>query len=140
MRITKSLVVVAAILAGPIPASAHHSYSMFDTSQSVTVKGVLRTLEWTNPHVWVWVDVADEKTKAASTYGFETLSPAQLMRDYGWDKKNLQPGESVTVTFAPLKSGNRGGALIKLVLSDGRALETRFTAPREVAPKPAANP
>jgi hypothetical protein len=134
MRIIRSLAGAATLLACSYSTNAHHSYAMFDTSQALTVRGTLKILEWTNPHVWLWVDVNDEKEKRAFTYGFETLSPAQLMRDYGWEKKRFRAGEEVVVVYAPLKSGNRGGALIKLTLSDGQTLETRFSAPREAAP------
>ena len=110
-------------------AQAHHSYAMFDTNQVVTTTGVLRIVEWTNPHVWLWVDVEGEK--GTVTYGFETLSPGQLMRDYGWDKRMLKVGNKVTVDYAPLKSGQPGGALVKIVFSDGRSLLTRFSKPKE---------
>ncbi|HYM34816.1 MAG TPA: DUF6152 family protein [Steroidobacteraceae bacterium] len=129
MRSIQSLIAGVVLLVSSALAYAHHSYAMFDTSQVVTVRGVLKTLEWTNPHVWLWVDVKDEKTKSTITYGFESLSPGQLQRDYGWDKRLFKAGETVTIDYAPLKSGNPGGALVKVTLSDGRTLLTRFSKP-----------
>jgi hypothetical protein len=132
MRSTQSLIAGVVLLVSSVLAYAHHSYAMFDTSQVVTVRGVLKTLEWTNPHVWLWVevevDVKDAK-KSTITYGFESLSPGQLQRDYGWDKRLFKAGEIVTVDYAPLKSGNPGGALVKVTLPDGRTLLTRFSKP-----------
>jgi hypothetical protein len=131
------LIFFPALLAWSISVHAHHSYAMFDTNQVVTTTGVLRTVEWTNPHVWLWVDVENEK--GTVTYGFESLSPGQLMRDYSWDKRLLKIGEKVTVEYAPLKSGQPGGALVKIVFSDGRALLTRFSVPRETPLEPATS-
>jgi len=135
VRSIQSLIAGVVLIVSAELAHAHHSYAMFDTTQIVTVRGVLKTLEWTNPHVWLWVEVAvdakDAKTKSTITYGFESLSPGQLQRDYGWDKRIFKAGETVTIDYAPLKSGNPGGALVKVTLSDGRTLLTRFSKPKE---------
>jgi len=110
-------------------ASAHHSYSMFDTTRVVQTAGSLKVVEWTNPHVWLWVDVAGEN--GTVTFGFESLSPAQLRRDYGCDRHMLKSGEHVRIDYSPLKSGQPGGALIKVTLQDGRTLLTRFSRPTD---------
>jgi hypothetical protein len=104
-------------------AWAHHSYAMFDQTKSVTVTGTVHTLEWTNPHIWVWVNVKDAKG-VVTTYGFESNAPSELTRFFGWDKRSLTAGETVTVDFAPLKSGRAGGALRTVTLADGRVLRT----------------
>lgn len=102
-------------------AWAHHSYSMFDRTRRETLQGTVRVLEWTNPHVWVWVDAQDETGKG-TTYGFESSAPGELARFFGWTKNSLKPGDRITVEYAPLRSGNPGGALIRLTLADGREL------------------
>ena len=107
-------------------ALAHHSYSMFDMSRTQTIRGAVRALEWSNPHVWLWVDV-DNGEGVKASYGFETVSPGQLQRDYGWNKRVVKPGDNVTVDYAPLRSGANGGALEKVTLPDGRVLATRLT-------------
>jgi hypothetical protein len=134
MRITRALVASAALVTSAIVANAHHSYAMFDTTQVVRIKGVLKTLEWTNPHVWLFLDVEDKDAKTTSEFGFESLSPAQLMRDYAWEKRLLKTGDTLTVEYAPLRSGNKGGALIKITLGNGRVLETRLSAARAAPP------
>ena len=56
-----SLAVLAtSVLAGP--ALGHHSYSMFDIDKDVTLKGTVKTLEWTNPHCWLSVMAEDPAT------------------------------------------------------------------------------
>ena len=105
---------------------AHHSYAMFDLSQTRTVRGAVRALEWSSPHVWLWLDVNDGKGGVTS-YGFETVSPGQLQRDYGWNRHVVKPGDKVSVDYAPLRSGANGGAVETVTLPDGRVLTTRLT-------------
>jgi hypothetical protein len=56
------------------------------------------------------------------------VSPAQLQRDYGWNKNVVHTGDKITVLFAPLRSGKSGGELEKVTLENGKVLATRFTA------------
>jgi hypothetical protein len=126
MKLFKSACVAGLLLSVVTGAYAHHSYAMFDTTRTVTVTGTVRTLEWASPHVWLWIEVPDGKG-GSDPYGFETVSPAQIQRDYGWDKNIVKVGDKVTVEFAPLRSGKNGGELEKVTLESGRVLATRFT-------------
>ena len=127
---------VAILLLASGPALGHHSYAMFDQTKRTTVQGTVYALEWVNPHVWVWVEVADAAGKA-TIYGFETNAPSELSRFFGWNKQVLTAGEKVTVAYSPLKSGRPGGALRTITFADGRTLRTPrsnddyFTGPRE---------
>jgi len=125
MKALKSACMGGVLLAAATAACAHHSYAMFDTTRQVTVTGTVRTLEWASPHVWLWIEVPDGKG-GSEPYGFETVSPAQIQRDYGWDKNVMHVGDKVTVVFAPLRSGKNGGELEKVTLESGRVLATRF--------------
>ena len=138
IRLQRFLVVT--IVAVPAIAGAHHSYAMFDQAKSVTVKGTVHALEWTNPHIWVWIDVK-EATGGNVTYGFESNAPAELSRFFGWNKRALTVGETVTVEYAPLKSGRPGGALRTLTHADGRVLRTpRSNAEYTTGPRPSSAP
>ncbi len=44
-------------------AAAHHSFSVFNLQQQVTIRGTVQKVQWTNPHIWVWIDVKDENGK-----------------------------------------------------------------------------
>jgi hypothetical protein len=111
---------------------------MFDQTRSLTVQGTVHALEWTNPHIWVWVDVEDGKGGTA-TYGFESNAPAELARFFGWSKRSLTAGDKVTIDYAPLKSGKNGGALRTLTFMDGRVLRTPRSNPEyAVGPRPPA--
>lgn len=126
MDFHKGVYVAATMLTVATTALAHHSYAMFDTTRALTVTGTVRTLEWAAPHVWLWVDVPNAGG-GSDSYGFETVSPGQLQRDYGWDRHILHIGDRVTVDYAPLHSGKNGGELEKVTLANGKILPTRFT-------------
>jgi hypothetical protein len=123
MTFIRRLIPMLAILSSSQELWAHHSYAMFDQARHLTVKGTVHTLEWTNPHIWVWVDVTDARG-GTTTYGFESNAPSELTRFFGWNKRALTPGEAVTIDFAPLKSGRPGGALRTITFPDGRTLRT----------------
>ena len=109
-------------------ASAHHSYAAVDMSARATVKGTVSTLEWTNPHVWLWISAADGKG-ATVPYAFESLAPSELTRFFGWTKRSVTPGEAVTIEYAPFRNGERGGALVMVTFADGRTLRGRPAPP-----------
>jgi hypothetical protein len=129
MRV-QHFVLILALASQPSAAWAHHSYAAFDLTRSATVQGKVRSLEWTSPHVWVWIDVADTRGQTVA-WGFEALAPSELARFFNWTKHSLTPGEVVTVDFAPLRSGGPGGALRTLKFPDGRVLRT----PRSMPPR-----
>ena len=53
-------------------------------------------VEWTNPHVYIFVDVTDEKTKKVSNWGFE-MGPPHMLQKAGWKRNSLKIGEVVVV-------------------------------------------
>jgi hypothetical protein len=107
-------------LAVATPAFAHHSFAMFDRDKTMRVEGVVKEYEWTNPHVWLHVMVADSKG-AAREWGFEMQSIAQDMRA-GWRADTVKPGDRIVVEYHPLKDGSRGGQLTAGILADGKRL------------------
>ena len=100
------------------PALAHHSFSMFDFTKIVEVTGTVKKLDWTNPHSWLQIEATDE-TGQVKQWSFEMGGSGAMARK-GWKPKLVLPGDKVTVTMAPLKNGTPGGALLSIVLPDGR--------------------
>ena len=72
------VVAALAVAAYAPPASAHHSFAMFDADKTVTLKGAVKEFEWTNPHSWIRVMVTDEKTGKPGLWALELSSPARL--------------------------------------------------------------
>jgi hypothetical protein len=115
-------------------AFAHHSYAMYDQRKQVFIEGTVRTLEWTNPHIWVWVDVDDGKG-GRIPYGFEAQAPSELQRFFGWSRTSLKSGDRVRVQYGPLRSGKNGGVLQTITFPDGRKLLTPRSNPSYGLPR-----
>lgn len=121
-RVTdRALLVVAMICGVSALASAHHAAApVFDMNAEKTVTGVVKQVDWTNPHIWIWLDVQNT-TGQAQTWGFEGMSPNFLARR-GWTRTSLLPGMRITVTFRPLRDGKAGGMFMTGKLDDGKVL------------------
>jgi hypothetical protein len=113
-------VAIAALISGAAVVSAHHSFAVFDLTSQKSIEGTVKKVDWTNPHVWVWVDVPTAGG-ASETYGFEGMSPNFLARR-GWSRTTLQTGMKVTVQYRPLKDGKPGGMLVSAKLPTGLLL------------------
>ena len=116
----KTLGVAGFALLLAAPASAHHSFAMFDREKSVAMTGVVKEFEWTNPHVWIHVMVADASGKPVE-WSFEMQAIATNAA-LGWRADSVKPGDKVSVDFHPLKDGSRGGQLVAATLADGKRL------------------
>jgi len=79
------------------PLAAHHSFAAeFDITKPVTITGKVTKIEWTNPHAYLFIDVADAQTGAVTNWEVEMGSPNGLTR-LGWTRTVLKPGDAVTV-------------------------------------------
>jgi uncharacterized protein DUF6152 len=114
------LLLLAAIAMGVTPVAAHHSFSMFDTGSPITISGVVSKVEWTNPHVYIELDLT-EPVKNAKHWSIELGSPSILQRG-GWKFNSVKRGDKVTAVVSPLKNGEPGSLLTRITLSDGRVL------------------
>jgi hypothetical protein len=119
MKISLAAVTLTVALAAG-SAAAHHSFSVFNMQDRIEITGTVSEVQWTNPHIWVWIDVtADDGT--VTTWGLEGMSPNFLARR-GWTRTTLEAGDEVTVTLNPLKSGDPGGMFISTTTPDGTIL------------------
>jgi hypothetical protein len=101
-------------------ALAHHSYSAFDMVGTKTVTGTITKFDWSNPHSWIWIDVKNEQGKV-ETWGIEGMSPNFLARR-GWTRTTLKPGDQITMTFHPVRGGDKGGSFVSAKKANGEAL------------------
>jgi len=102
-----------------MPASAHHSFAMFDAQKEVTMSGTVKEFEWTNPHSWLRVTVNDPKTGKPVLWAPELSSPARLTT-MGMHADTVKAGDVVSVTFHPMKDGTRGGQFMAAKLPNGK--------------------
>ena len=105
------------------PAFAHHSAVMFDDQKEVTVTGVVKEFQYTNPHSWLLVDVKDEKGNV-TTWGFEAEGPSTLTRA-GIRKSDFAAGTEITITGNPMKDGRPAAAWIRATRGDGKQFDPR---------------
>ena len=104
-----------------VPASAHHSFAMFDATKEVTMSGTVKEFEWTNPHSWLRVTVNDQKTGKPVLWALELSSPARLTT-MGMHADTVKVGDVVSVTFHPMKDGTRGGQFMAAKLPNGKSI------------------
>jgi Family of unknown function (DUF6152) len=142
---TRQSIVSIAVAAGVLlclgrPASAHHSGAMFEPEKTITLKGVVKEFEYTNPHSWLWVTVTNDD-QTTTDWGFEAEGPSTLFRA-GIKKGDLKPGDKVTVTGRPMRDGRPAAAWVNVIKEDGRELRTRVapvTTGASAAPATPAN-
>ena len=118
----KTLVATSAAILGLVAggAAAHHSFSVFNMQTTIEITGVVKTVDWTNPHIWIWVDVTGEDGEVV-TWGLEGMSPNFLARR-GWSRTTLDVGDEITVSLNPLRSGEPGGMFVRTTTPDGIVL------------------
>jgi hypothetical protein len=104
-----------------VSAFAHHSFSMFDETKTVTLSGAVKEFEWTNPHCWLRIMVNDEKTGKAVVWAYELSSPARLIT-MGMSANSVKFGDVVSVTFHPMKDGTRAGRFLGATLPNGKVI------------------
>jgi hypothetical protein len=104
-------------------AFAHHSFAMFDQDKEVKLVGTIKEVQWTNPHIWVQVMAKNPATGQMVEWSIEGGSPNGLSRQ-GWRRNSLKAGDSVEITIHPLKNGENGGSLMR-VLVDGKPIGGR---------------
>ena len=109
-------------LLGATPLMAHHSFAMFDTAREVTLAGTVREFQWTNPHSWLQLNVAQRGRTVE--YSIEMGSPNTMSRK-GWRRGTFKPGDKVTVVINPMRDGSPGGSLVSAVDAQGNRLSMR---------------
>jgi hypothetical protein len=124
------------IAALAIPASAHHSFAMFDAKKTSVLDGTVTEFQFTNPHSWLEVDVPT----AAGAKQHWSLEMNNLvgLRRVGWRAKSLKPGDKVKVSMHPLRDGSSGGQLLSVTLPDGSFFDGQGIKPATGAAAPPA--
>jgi len=120
-RNTLAALTMGFVLAGTATAVAHHAFSAeFDRDKRVEMRGYVTKVEWTNPHVWFYINVKDEKTGKVTTWGFE-MGPPHGLQARGWTRELMKIGDEVIVTGSLAKNGsNRANARDVILAKTGK--------------------
>jgi hypothetical protein len=127
MKRIVTLSVVLCVLAAAVPLLAHHSFAAeYDGSKPVTITGILKSVDWRNPHIYYSVEVKDDSGKTA-TWTLEGYPPNMLVRrPEGWtrDKVMAKVGDKVTVMGWLARAGGNAAHSRQFTFSDGSKMES----------------
>jgi len=114
---------VVALLAVGVPVFAHHSFSAeFDSKQQVELQGFVTKIEWTNPHVWFYINVKDPETGRTTNWGFE-MGPPHGLQAGGWTRETMKLGDEVRVNGSRAKNGsNKVNARNVILVKTGKKM------------------
>jgi hypothetical protein len=105
------------LLVAAAPALGHHSFAAeFDSKQPLKLTGTVTKVEWTNPHVWFYIDVKDDTGKVAN-WAMEMGGTTGLLRA-GWRRDSMKPGDVVTVDAFRARNGKTVGNATSIVLTN----------------------
>lgn len=106
-----------------LPMWAHHSFAAeYDSTKPVKLTGAVTRVDWTNPHVYFFIDVKDEASGRVQNWAFEMAAPSVLTRT-GWKRTSMKIGDIVVVEGTRAKDGgNHGNARSVTMASTGQRL------------------
>ena len=128
------------VLVAVAPLYAHHSFAAeYDSKKPVTLKGIVTKVDWTNPHVYFYMDVTDESGKVIN-WGLEMGPPNGLQRA-GWTRNTMKVGDEVVVEGTLAKDGsNQANARSVVMANTGRKLGAASSENQQQAPANPTNP
>jgi len=136
MRTTCAAAIVwIGVLITTVPVAAHHAFAAeFDLDKPVTLTGTVTKLEWTNPHIWIHLDLKEPNGKVVS-WRAEGGAPNALYR-IGWKKGSLTVGQEVTVNGYLARDGSPTANANSIKLADGTVFGAASSAPQKAVGEP----
>lgn len=122
---TQKIVATVALAFGlaliAVPTLAHHSSSAeFDAEKNITIAGTITKVDWINPHIYIYVDVKDDKGNVTN-WSVESVPP-RLMHQTNMSKEMFGIGQEVTISGYRAKDGTKNLAWMNSVtFADGRS-------------------
>lgn len=122
-KLPRAIALFSALFLSGVAAAHHSLVGEFDTSVNFEVRGAITKLEWTNPHIWIYLDVtADNGT--VEKWECEMGSPNQLIRQ-GWKKEDLPIGTIIRASANPAREGKNICSTRRITLDDGTPVFSR---------------
>jgi hypothetical protein len=117
-RAAASIALTLVFLAAALPAYSHHSFAaQYDAAKPITLTGKVTKVEWTNPHVYLYLDVRDEKTGEIANWALEIGGgPNSLIRQ-GWSRDSLKVDDVINVEGSLARDGSRLASAQSIVLA-----------------------
>jgi hypothetical protein len=133
LKLALSAAAGAALLLVGLPAYAHHAVqASVDINVNVEAKGILTKVDWINPHTWMHFDITLPDGTVQKNVLVESLGIGAL-RQVGIDSKEaLKVGQTYTITYYPMRNGDPGGFMSRMVLPDGKVFDTKTADPTAV--------
>ena len=127
---TVVLALLANLLAAALPAAAHHSFpAQYDVDKPITLTGKVTKVEWTNPHIFIYIDVPDEKTGDTVNWALEMGGPNALLR-LGWKRDSLKADDLITVEGSLARDGSKlANARTILMVATGKTMLSGSSGP-----------
>ena len=128
-KFVTGLVLITAVA----PVWAHHSFAAeFDGTKAITLKGMVTKVEWMNPHIWIYMDVKDEKG-SVTKWQCEGGAPNGLIRN-GWGRADLKAGDAITIDGSLAKDGSNTCNARAVALPGGKRVFAGSSGGDEAAP------
>ena len=120
MRVFRALsfILIAPLLTASVTL-AHHSFAMFDRSVEKVATGTVVRWAFSTPHSWLYMNIKEGGKE--TLWSFEGSAPPSLLQR-GVTGNSFKPGETITISYCPLKDGRPGGGLGWVRLADGTFL------------------
>lgn len=115
---TALLALTAYLLAVAMPADAHHSFpAQYDSSKPIMLTGKVTKVEWTNPHIFIYIDVPDEQTGETVNWALEMGGPNALLR-LGWKRDSIKVDDMITVEGSLARDGSPLANATSITMTD----------------------
>ena len=115
-----ALIIAVLLLAGTLPVAAHHSAAMFDNTKVTELNGIVKEMQWTNPHIWIQIYV-QKPNGPREEWSIEGGGPNTLSRQ-GWRPTSFKPNAEVKLRINPMRDGTNAGLFIGAKFTDGSTL------------------
>ena len=116
LRAAGTISAVLGLLAGIGTVAAHHSASMYDDTQIMTIDGTVKEVRWVNPHVSLSIFGILKEGDEPTDWLLETTSPGRLLR-LGWARTSVKAGDRVLIEIHPLRDGVQHGGSVQKITS-----------------------